>query len=125
MNIEHNGEHVHPLPTQDISESQDTQTTHEIRNTNAGSGLHDADCCASSFVDMGWPTSTECEVCKEPNHKTGIRFKDKDRPHMFWVCCGDHLRKFIASKNDKRYSGILDLWNRTSVNDQWKHHQTN
>ena len=39
-----NEKHVHPLPTQDISESQDTQTTNEIRNTNAGSGLHDADC---------------------------------------------------------------------------------
>jgi len=50
MEIQHNGEHVRPLPTQDISESQDSQTTQEIRNTDAGSGLHDASCCASDIV---------------------------------------------------------------------------
>jgi hypothetical protein len=44
-----NDEHVRPLPTQDISESQDLQATQETRNTDAGSGLHDASCCASDY----------------------------------------------------------------------------
>ncbi len=59
-----NVEHVHPLPTQDISESQDSQTTQEIRNTNAGSGLHDASCCAS---DSGGGDDLQSEfirICK-------------------------------------------------------------
>jgi len=58
----HNGEHVRLLPTQDISESQDTQTTNETHNTDAGSGLHDADCSISSFVEYvrkAWRTDTK------------------------------------------------------------------
>jgi len=42
-----NGEHVHPLPA--IGEDElgvDIQTTIDVANTAAGSGLHDADCSA-------------------------------------------------------------------------------
>jgi len=49
---------MHPLPTQDISKSHDSQTTQEIRNTDAGSGLHDAPCCASGIREDGSYAST-------------------------------------------------------------------
>jgi len=40
-----NGEHVHPLPARGEDElGVDIQTTIDVANTAAGSGLHDADC---------------------------------------------------------------------------------
>ncbi len=45
-----NGEHVHPLPARGEDElGVNNQTTIEVANTAAGSGLHDADCSPSYF----------------------------------------------------------------------------
>jgi len=46
-----NGEHVHPLPAAAEDElGVGVQITVISANTAAGSGLHDADCCAFGFL---------------------------------------------------------------------------
>ena len=51
MIIWHNGEHVHPLPARGEDElGVDIQTTINVANTAAGSGLHDADCSPCCFI---------------------------------------------------------------------------
>jgi len=53
MNIQHNGEHVHPLPAAREDElGVVVQTTIDAANSAAGSGLHDADCSPSCFRFM-------------------------------------------------------------------------
>ena len=56
---------MRPLPasTEDTS-TQESQATPTDVNTTAGSGLHDANCCASDF-DNVTATSLVCEDCRK------------------------------------------------------------
>lgn len=69
-----NGKHMHPLPaaTEDSS-TQESQATPQALNTAAGSGLHDANCCASDYYLEGGS-----EFPEEINRKINVLWQLPD-----------------------------------------------
>ena len=53
-NIWHNDKHMHTLPaTTEDTNNKESQATQDAADTTAGSGLHDANCCASFIFGEG------------------------------------------------------------------------
>ena len=72
----------------------------------------DAASCSDSF----------CEECGEKVGPHGIKFVDLDnRERMYRVCSRECLGGFTRRRNDKRYSGLVEVWDQMNNKYQWNH----